>query len=375
MHSLSRAKIAVFAVTVSACSTAPYRSPSSPSSPAAASNPNAAPAPAAPTPASLPSVPVAAAAARPQADARYDAVLSGASYPFAVRYVELQTQRQQLRMAYMDVQPERPNGRSVLLLHGKNFAGFYWEPTVRRLLEQGFRVVVPDQIGFGKSSKPQAYQFSFQALAENTRALLAELHLERVVVVGHSMGGMLAVRFARLYPALTEKLVLVSPIGLEDWKRWVPARSVDEWYAEELKATPDSIRDYQKQAYYAGKWQPEYESLIQYAAGMTQHPDYPQVAWCSALSYDMIFNQPVLYELHDLKTPTLLIIGLRDRTAIGRAWAPKEIAAKLGNYRELGKRAAAEIPGAKLVELEGVGHLPQVEAFDAYAKALLAFLK
>jgi len=70
-----------------------------------------------------------------------------------------------------------------------------------------------------------------------------------------------------------------------------------------------------------------------------------------------------------------LIIGLRDRTALGRAWASKEVAAKLCNYRDLGKRAAANIPGARLVELEGVGHLPQVEAFDAYAQALLAFLK
>jgi pimeloyl-ACP methyl ester carboxylesterase len=378
MHSLSRARIALFALIVGACSTATSRSPSSPSSPPSVSNTNAPLAPAASSPPAAPAAQAEADAtreAKAQADARYDAVLSAASYPFPVRYLELRTQRQQLRMAYMDVQPERPNGRSVLLLHGKNFAGFYWEPTVRRLLEQGFRVVVPDQIGFGKSSKPQAYQFSFQALAENTRALLAELRLEHVAVVGHSMGGMLAVRFALLYPTLTEKLVLVSPIGLEDWKRWVPARSVDEWYTEELKATPSSLREYQKQAYYAGNWRPEYEALLEYAAGMTQHPDYPKVAWCSALSYDMIFNQPVLYELQDLKPPTLLIIGLRDRTAIGRGWAAKEIAAKLGNYRELGKRAAANIPHAKLVELEGVGHLPQVEAFDAYAQALLAFLK
>lgn len=330
---------------------------------------------------SMPACNAAQAAAPPPqapppsaADARYDAVLSAADYPFPVRYLELNTQRQQLRMAYMDVQPERPNGRSVVLLHGKNFAGFYWAPTMRRLLEQGHRVVVPDQIGFGKSSKPQAYQFGFQALAENTLALLTELRIEHTSVVGHSMGGMLAVRFALSYPTLVERLVLVSPLGLEDWKRWVPARSVDQWYAEESKATPDSIREYQKQAYYAGNWRPEYEPLIEFAAGMTLHPDYPKVAWCSALTYDMIFNQPVLYELGDLKVPTLLIIGLRDRTAIGRAWAPKELADRLGNYRELGKRAAAAIPDAKLVELEGVGHLPQVEAFAAYTSALLAFL-
>ena len=190
------------------------------------------------------------------------------------------------------------------------------------------------------------------------------------------MGGMLAVRFALLYPSQVDKLALVSPLGLEDWKRaGVKPRTIDDWYAAELKATPDSIREYQKKSYYGGQWKPEYEELIQLAAGSTQHPDYPKVAWCSALVYDMIWNQPIVYELPDLKVPTLLVIGLRDRTAVGSAWAPPEVAAKLGDYTQLGKRAHAAIPGSRLVELPGVGHLPQVEAFDAFSQALSDFLR
>ena len=312
---------------------------------------------------------------RASADARFDAELSAAPYPFPVRHFELRSQRQTLRMAYMDVPARAPNGRSVLLLHGKNFSGAYWASTIRLLTDHGFRVIVPDQIGFGKSSKPERYQFSFQALSENTRALLGHLRVERVAVVGHSMGGMLATRFALTYPALTEKLVLVAPIGLEDWKRKVPPRSVDAWYEAELAATPESIRAYQRKAYYAGEWKPEYEELITLAARATRHPDYPKVAWCSALLYDMIFNQPVLYEFGDLRVPTLLVIGLRDRTALGSAWAPPEVASTLGDYTALGKRTRDAIPNAELVELDGIGHVPQVEAFDRYAKALLAFLR
>jgi pimeloyl-ACP methyl ester carboxylesterase len=89
----------------------------------------------------------------------------------------------------------------------------------------------------------------------------------------------------------------------------------------------------------------------------------------------MIFTQPVLYEFPLLHVPTLLIIGQRDRTAIGRGWASKDVAATLGDYPTLGRKAAAAIPGAKLVEIEGVGHLPQVEAFPRYRDALLAFLR
>lgn len=309
------------------------------------------------------------------ADPRFDAELSASEYPFAVTRFAFTSQRQALSMAYMDVPAPQPNGKAVLLLHGKNFSGAYWQRTIELLTSLGYRAIVPDQIGFGKSSKPAAYQFSFQALAESTRALLDALGISRVSVVGHSMGGMLATRFALLYPERVEKLALVAPLGLEDWKRLgVKPRSVDEWYTAELAQTPDKIREYQKKAYYAGQWKPEYEALIQLAAGSTKHPDYPQVAWCSALLYDMIWNQPVVDELPRLSVPTLFVIGLRDRTAVGAAWSPPDVAAKLGDYTELGKRAHAAVAGSRLVELTGVGHLPQVEAFDAYAQALRDFL-
>jgi pimeloyl-ACP methyl ester carboxylesterase len=307
-------------------------------------------------------------------DPRFDAVLGGYAYPFEVHFAELREQRQAVSMAYMDVRPDKPNGHTVVLLHGKNFTASYWEPTIRWLVARGYRVIAPDQIGFGKSSKPAAFQYSFHQLAENTHALLDAAGVKQASVVGHSMGGMLAVRYALMFPECVEKLVLVNPIGLEDWKSVVPYRTIDQWYEQEMKATADTVREYQRTSYYDGKWKPEYERMIEVAAGVTRHRDYPIVAWASALTYDMIFTQPVVYEFPLLRVPTLLVIGQRDRTALGRAWAPKNVAANLGDYPALGRKAAAAIPGAKLVEIPAVGHLPQVEAFDAYTEALAGFL-
>jgi pimeloyl-ACP methyl ester carboxylesterase len=88
----------------------------------------------------------------------------------------------------------------------------------------------------------------------------------------------------------------------------------------------------------------------------------------------MIFTQPVAHALPRLKVPTQLIIGLRDRTAVGKDLLPPEQRDKLGRYDELAPRAARTIPNAKLVSLPSVGHLPQVEAFEPYRDALLAFL-
>ncbi|RYD72233.1 MAG: alpha/beta hydrolase, partial [Sphingobacteriales bacterium] len=83
-----------------------------------------------------------------------DTVLSNYKYPYPVEYINIHTQQQHLRMAYMDVKPIIPNGKTVVLMHGKNFNGAYWKTTIAALYKEGFRVIVPDQVGFGKSSKP-----------------------------------------------------------------------------------------------------------------------------------------------------------------------------------------------------------------------------
>lgn len=157
-----------------------------------------------------------------------------------------------------------------MLLHGKNFSGVYWASTIVPLVAAGYRVVAPDQIGFGKSSKPEDYQFSFHALATHTRDLLDELGVSEVAVVGHSMGGMLVTRFALMFADRTSKLVLVNPIGLEDWKRMVPYVTIDEWYQGELKKTPEKVKAYMTTAYFDGVWKDEYQPLVELQAGWTQ---------------------------------------------------------------------------------------------------------
>jgi pimeloyl-ACP methyl ester carboxylesterase len=243
------------------------------------------------------------------------------------------------------------------------------------LTEAGYRVIAPDQVGFCKSSKPQAYQFSLGQLAFNTHALLEKLGIQNATIVGHSMGGMLAVRYALQYPQATAQLMLVNPIGLEDWKaEGVPWRSVDAWYARELKTDSASIKKYQQDVYYSGQWKPAYDRWVEMLAGMYAGPGKQAVAWNQALTSDMVFNQPVVYEFPKLKVPTTLFIGQRDRTAIGKDLAPPDVAKGLGDYPALGKRAAALIPGATLVEFETLGHSPQVEDPARFNAVLLKTL-
>lgn len=304
-----------------------------------------------------------------------DKDLATVNYPFEVKFHPLKSQGQDLKMAYVDVLSPNPNGKTILLLHGKNFNIAYWEQTIKELSKDGFRVIAPDQIGFGKSTKPANYQYSFQQLAHNTKSILDSLKINKIIVLGHSMGGMLATRFALSYPEMTDKLILENPIGLEDYKVLTSYQTIDANYQGELKNTVESYRDYQLKYYYDNTWKPQYDRWLNLLAGWTLHKDYPIVAWNAALTTDMIFTQPVVYEFGNIKCPTLLIIGTRDRTAIGRERAPKDIQPKMGLYNELGKKTQKAIPNSTLVELDNVGHLPHIESFDRFIKPLIEFLQ
>lgn len=303
-----------------------------------------------------------------------DRDLSTVIYPFEVKFYSFTSQGQPMRMAYMDVAPPMTNGKVVLLLHGKNFNAAYWEQTITELNRKGYRVIAPDQVGFGKSTKPGHYQYSFHQLAFNTKSILDSLKITKVIVLGHSMGGMLAVRFALSYPAMTEKLILENPIGLEDYKVLTSYQSIDANYQNELKNTAESYREYQLKNYYDNSWKPQYDRWLNLLAGWTLHADYPLIAWNAALTTDMIFTQPVVYEFGNIQCPTLLIIGTRDRTAIGKERATKEMQAKMGLYNELGKKTQRAIPNSTLVELESTGHLPHIESFERFIKPLTDFL-
>ncbi|KQN50055.1 MULTISPECIES: alpha/beta fold hydrolase [Rahnella] len=306
----------------------------------------------------------------------YGPQLQGFDYPFPLKQFSLNSQGAPLQMGYLDVSPAgHKNGQTVVLMHGKNFCAATWGGTISALAAKGYRVIAPDQVGFCSSTKPGHYQYSFQQLAINTHELLKSLKISKAVIVGHSTGGMLATRYSLMFAPEVSKLVLVNPIGLEDWKaKGVPYRTVDQWYDRELKTSAESIKQYELKTYYVNKWKPEYDRWVDMLAGLNNGPGHKLVAWNSALIYDMIFTQPVFYEFKNLRVPTTLMIGTSDTTAIGSDIAPAAVKAKIGNYKVLGKQAAKLIPHARLIEFKGLGHAPQMEEPEKFNAALLKTL-
>jgi pimeloyl-ACP methyl ester carboxylesterase len=286
------------------------------------------------------------------------------TYPYPVAYLPLTLYGQDVRMAYMDVPPAgQPNGRTVMLFHGMNFGGFYFAGPIDVLRKQGFRVVVPDQIGFGRSSKP-IIPYNFHDMALNSRRLLQSLGIAKVTIIGHSMGGMLSARFAASFPDITERAVIYDPIGLTDPRYERPWRSADDAY----KAAMAQTNDQRWQGFYAnirryfpspGAWKPEYEQYVRILYAPTLSGDWPRLAMVRSIYQQMLYLDPVVYDWAKIKVKTLVIGGEKDGQ----------------DFPKLAKHIADSIPGSELVIIPNAGHVPHLEVPDLFYKELLKFVQ
>jgi pimeloyl-ACP methyl ester carboxylesterase len=289
-------------------------------------------------------------------------------YPYPSSYLPLTLYGEDVRMAYMDVTPQgQANGHTVVLLHGNNFAGFYFGVVIDALRKEGFRVIVPDQIGYGRSSKP-IIPYYLADMARNTRSILQRLNIDKAMIVGHSMGGMLAARFASQYPDATERLVLFNPIGLTDTRFNNPVGDPDEAYKRTLASTYQTIRA-SLMRYVAHKpsaWNSQFESYVRLRYAWTLSADWPRLARVQSLMNNLISLDPVVYDWAHIQAPTLVYGGAEDM-----------LAGTPAAFQEGMKRIAATIPNgkARLELLPGLGHVPFMEAPERALPPLVAFLK
>ena len=308
---------------------------------------------------------------------------SNFTYQWPVKLFKFSSQLQDLEMAFMDVPPTKNHrgcsGRkctkTAVLLHGKNFCGPTWVDTIHALTDAGYRVIAPDQIGFCKSSKPADYEYSLHQLAWNTRGLLDTLGIDKVTVIGHSMGGMIAARFGLQYPDFVDKLVSINAIGNEDYVgKGVPYIDISVSVDQEAASNYASIRAYQQQMYYVGQWKPEYDVWVNMSNNIYHGSQRESFVRAQARIVDMVLTQPVAPHFEALQPQTLLMIGEKDKTAIGAQWSPPEVAEKLGHWDELGPEVLSKLPNGELITFPDLGHAPQISNSKEFHKKLLGWL-
>jgi pimeloyl-ACP methyl ester carboxylesterase len=313
--------------------------------------------------------------------------MEGYPYPHPVHYLDVThvaqadwidrqapDWEQRARLAYMDVLPESGQSKgAALLVHGKNFFGAYWTGVIETLRREGYRVIVPDLIGWGKSTKPST--LTVASLVTHMGSLLDQLKVNSVVFVGHSTGGLVGMHMARTSPARFRALVLENPMGLEDYRNGlIHPVSHEDWAQDERSMSVDQIRQYMAH-YFVNKQPRLVEPFVAIRTAVGRGPEFERWVQSSAAAYDMLLNEPAVDFVASLSTPTLFVCGLSDRTYVGGKYTvPAELGTK-GNIAEMAKGFAAKMPNAHFVGVPDTGHVPHLESPAAFSSAVVEFLR
>lgn len=282
-------------------------------------------------------------------------------YPYPVDYMPVTHFGQDGLKAYMDVAPTgAANGQTAMLFHGMNFAGIGFAPTIEALSEAGFRVVVPDRIGYGRSSKLDI-PYNLHIFASDAKKLLDHLGIEQTAIVGHSMGGMLAARFAMTYPDTTTHVVFVNQIGMSDQRQSRPWRDIEEAAQSVRENTSYRSILANHMRYYNTEIKPEYLEFVRYQYGQTLISDWPLLARIRAWQQAILYFDPVVYDWQHIATKALVLGGADDRLTSDFAGQARMVAETLQN--------------AELNLYPGIGHNPHFENPEQYHADLIEFLR
>lgn len=301
------------------------------------------------------------AAPPPVAPADWGAVsinLEEVEYPYPVQFLSLRLYNEDVRIAYMDVAPTGPaNGRTVIFHHGGLYYGWYWKAQIEALSAAGYRVVVKDRLGWGKSSKP-VIPYSISLWASNTARLMDHLGIDKAAVVGHSIGGQMVTRFAFLYPERTTHLVTINQIGLTDRRAGRGFRPL----TGEVDGNPDmaavyaSLLEWAEENY--SEWQPQFLEHMRIRYGNRLSSDWPRLTYVNALTGQLRGMDTVVNDWAHIQTRTLIMGGEEDYPS----------------FAEEARHAATVFPNAEVFLIPGIGHNPHEEVPEVVNQALIRFL-
>jgi pimeloyl-ACP methyl ester carboxylesterase len=257
------------------------------------------------------------------------------------------------------------SGPLLVLLHGITSTSEAWREVIPRLAER-YTVVAPDMIGHGRSAKPRG-DYSLGAYAAGVRDLLAVLGFERGTVVGHSLGGGIAMQFAYLFPEYAERMALISSGGLgREVHPLLRAATLpgSEWVLPLL----------------AREWSVNAGEAVRSVAaklGLEAGPDLAEFARGYASLVENGARDTFLHTMRSVIGPDGQRVSALDRLYLADqlptliVWGSDDPVIPV----EHGRNAHRIVAHSRYVEIEGSGHWPMLDAPDRIVRELTSFIE
>lgn len=268
------------------------------------------------------------------------------------------------RIAYIDV---GTGSSAVVLVHGLASNAGFWRYNVGPLAER-HRVIAVDLPGYGRSEKSADYPYTLSFYAESLRRLIEELGLERVTVVGQSMGGQIAMILALEHPEVVDRLVLASPAGVETFEPGEGEWLRNVYSIEGIRTTPeDLIRRNLTINFY--RWDDRLEWMVEERARLAKSTEeFDQFAHAVKESVGAMLDEPTAPYLERITQPTLVVHGRYDGLIPNPYLHP-------GRAEDVFREAEARIPRATRVVIDDAGHLVMIERPEAFNEVVLEWLE
>lgn len=278
-------------------------------------------------------------------------------YPFPVQHADVGG----TSIAYAEM---GHGDRTIVLIHGLGSYMPVWKNNAPELATD-YRVIAIDLPGYGKSDKPKA-TYTMKYFARQVRGLLDELGVDKPVLVGHSMGGQVAMTYALLYPEKYDALVLTSPAGFETFEdgeaKWL-AQAVSPAFT--CAADDESI--YARHVGNFHRMPKDAHFMVEDRIALKGDPSFPD--YCEAVSKSVagMLDEPVYDDLPKIAQPVLVLFGKNDNLI------PNPFLHG-GNTTKVAEKGVEKLPNAELVVLEKAGHMAQFEVADEWNSAVRSFL-
>jgi pimeloyl-ACP methyl ester carboxylesterase len=266
-------------------------------------------------------------------------------------------------IAYVDSGGEKP---PLVFVHGLSSYTSFWEYQLEEFTDT-HRVLALDLPGYGASGRPDA-PLTPPWYAETIAHWLTALEIEEATVVGHSMGGQIALTLTLEHPERVSALALSAPAGLEKFRPGA-ARWMKGWWHEGramLSGEAEIRRSFTSSVF--NRVDEGVERLIEERVRMARHPAFLGTSIAVSRSIAGMLDHPVADRLGEIDKPTLIVFGTRD------GLIPNPIF-NGGRTKTVAEQGADAIAGAKLVMIPGAGHTVHHDAPEAFNEALHAFLQ
>ena len=288
------------------------------------------------------------------------AVMQDRSYPYEVHHIAL---FDSLNIAYVD-EGQGPN--TLLFIHGLGSNLKAWRKNIDHLVGH-YRCIALDLPGYGGSDMG-VFPFSMNFFANTIQGFVAAMDLEQVVLVGHSMGGQIALHTALKKDEHIEKLILVAPAGFETFTEKEKSWFKSTYTPSVLEATPESqiVTNFHLNFY---AFPNDAQFMIDDRLEMRHTQEYKH--YCQMIPHCVMgmLNEPVFDRLTEITLPTLIVFGEDDKLIPNSFFHPDL------TTRGVAQSGQNKIPNSELVLIPSAGHFVQWEQAGRVNEVIWEFLK